>query len=121
MRLLLLTCISLLAACGGQGSGVSEPKLAAEQAPEKRRFVLDEALPPAVYDNDDGVQLTIIALKPDGDEQQALIQFKGVRHPLSGKVVLATAKLLRGGRYTWQVQYHGDAHWLVRVERESRG
>ncbi len=121
MRLRLLICFGLLAACGGQGSGVSEPKLPADTALEKSVFVLDEALPPAVYDNDSGVQLTIIALAPEGGEQKALIQFKGIRHPLSGKVVLATAKFLAGGSYAWLVRYQGQMRWLVRVEPYSRG
>lgn len=121
MRFLPLCCIGLLAALGGCGESGKTVKSTVDIEVSEPLYELDPGQPPAVYENKEGVTLTFISLKTKLDgSKQALIQFTGVRHPLAGKTVLATASVSTTGTFLWRVDYLGKPRTLVRVRSESR-
>lgn len=121
MRFLPLCCIGLIAVLGGCGGSGTAVNPTVDPVASQPVYELEPGQPPAVYENKEGVTLIFISLKTTVDEsQRALVQFTGVRHPLAGKVVLTTAKILSTGTFIWQVDYLGKPRTLVEVRSQRR-
>ncbi len=117
---LLLFALLPSVALGGCGAASTRPAVPLATTKVAQPIQLNEALPPRVFRDGTGIEVTMVFLAPAaGKPNQALIRFTGADLPLAGKVILATAAQ-EPNVSRWRVAYDGRQYTLLTTVLQQR-